>query len=392
LACGACCTQVVEPGKQGLTAQLVWVVNSTEEEIQVVLVCLLPTGSMLGSFSEGAAAAALGATGHDTGAVPLFSSRAYTVSDDDIQQPPQQLQRLVAQQQMLSLHLQQAQQQAYGAAAAAAGAGPRQQQQQQPAEVFGPWSAPAAARLTGQSSISSVGSDRGASEHYQGLSSAGECGPGSSLGPSPQPPNLQQYGAFSTGGGEEGSGSGAGQAAALSPRQLGGTALQHQHSGGRAAAPAAGGSTQAAAAAAAAAAIAAAGAATATESGAGTPHGWSSAGGASGAAAAAGSGNTSGHGAGSAHPQLLAMVGHPLAGSNAGARNWELFSGAAELEDRLVKVSGRMQEMGFTEQRIKVRARCLAEDASCVGAGAVWLFRRFLAFWARCPGFERCGV
>jgi hypothetical protein len=62
------------------------------------------------------------------------------------------------------------------------------------------------------------------------------------------------------------------------------------------------------------------------------------------------------------------MVGHPLAGSNAGARNWELFSGAAELEDRLVKVSERMQEMGFTEQRIKVRTPCFA-GAICLGCG-----------------------
>jgi hypothetical protein len=49
------------------------------------------------------------------------------------------------------------------------------------------------------------------------------------------------------------------------------------------------------------------------------------------------------------------MVNQPWAGSGAGARNWELFSGAAELEERLGKVSERMQEMGFSEQRIKVR-------------------------------------
>jgi hypothetical protein len=48
------------------------------------------------------------------------------------------------------------------------------------------------------------------------------------------------------------------------------------------------------------------------------------------------------------------MVNHPWAGSGAGARNWELFSGAAELEEQLGKVSERMQEMGFSEQRIKV--------------------------------------
>lgn len=47
-------------------------------------------------------------------------------------------------------------------------------------------------------------------------------------------------------------------------------------------------------------------------------------------------------------------MNHPWAGSGAGARNWELFSGAAELEEQLGKVSERMQEMGFSEQRIKV--------------------------------------
>jgi hypothetical protein len=102
-----------------------------------------------------------------------------------------------------------------------------------------------------------------------------------------------------------------------------------------------------------------------------TPGGWSSIGGAGGSsavtsAAGAGSGVSSGYGAAggsaataagssvAAHPQLLAMVNQPWAGSGAGARNWELFSGAAELEERLGKVSERMQEMGFSEQRIKV--------------------------------------
>lgn len=41
--------------------------------------------------------------------------------------------------------------------------------------------------------------------------------------------------------------------------------------------------------------------------------------------------------------------------SAASAKNWELYSGAAEQEQRLTKVTGRMREMGFNEQMVKVR-------------------------------------
>jgi hypothetical protein len=334
-------------------------------------------GSALGSFSEGhhAALAAVGPDGA-AGAAPGFHPRTYTTSDDDIQQPPQQLQRLAAQQQQLSLQLQQAQQQGIQAA----------RHQQQPMEVFGPWSAPAGARLTAQSSISSVGSERLALEQY----SAGGAGPGSSLGPSPQPPNLQslqqQQGlpALAVYGDELPS------VASPQQQQQAGS-LQWQHSG-RISAPTSGVASAAGAAqsaAAAAAAIAAAGAAAAVAES--TMPGWSSSGvsaapvgSAVTSAAGAGSGTTSGLGAAggssaagapvAAHPQLLAMVNHPCAGSGAGARNWELFSGAAELEDRLGKVSERMQEMGFSEQRIKVsvaaRARRQAIALSWWGGAA----------------------
>lgn len=330
-------------------------------------------------------AAAL-AAGQDAAAssMPQFSLRAYTVSDDDIQQPPQQLQRLVAQQQQLSLQLQQAQQQGMAAMAAS-----RQQQQQQPGEVFGPWSAPAAARLTGQSSLSSVGSERALAEQYSAAGAG--VGPGSSLGPSPQPLAMHLQGTTAAAGAEDGGGDSTLQAlpSSFQQQQLGAGAMltaqqQAQQPSGRGTPLtssagvqhllSAGGAAQAAAA---AAAIAAAGAATAVaapgeSSGVTTPGGWSSIGGAGGssavtsAAGAPGSGVTSGYGAAggsaataagssvAAHPQLLAMVNQPWAGSGAGARNWELFSGAAELEERLGKVSERMQEMGFSEQRIKV--------------------------------------
>jgi hypothetical protein len=48
------------------------------------------------------------------------------------------------------------------------------------------------------------------------------------------------------------------------------------------------------------------------------------------------------------------LVGGTSAGA-AGARNWELWSGAAEQEELMGKVVERMKEMGFSEQRMKVR-------------------------------------
>lgn len=296
--------------------------------------------------------------------MPAFYSRAYTMSDDDVQPPPQQLQRSVVQLQAA----QQQQQQQQGA---------RQQQQQSPVpvEVFGPWSAPAAARLTGQSSVSSVGSDRLALEQYSVAGAAP--GPGSSLGPSPQPPSLLQQAVLSAAGALD---EGPAAQSRASPSQAGSQQQQSGRGTPWTSGGGGGGGLGASQAATAAAAIAAAGAATAASgSGASGTPGWSSTGGASAAAAAVntGTGPGSGHGgAGSsaaggaggaaavAHPQLLAMVNHPWAGSGPGARNWELFSGAAELEEQLGKVSERMQEMGFSEQRIKVG----------FGQGSAWRF------------------
>jgi hypothetical protein len=49
------------------------------------------------------------------------------------------------------------------------------------------------------------------------------------------------------------------------------------------------------------------------------------------------------------------MLAGAVSASAAGARNWELWSGAAEQEELMGKVVERMKEMGFSEQRMKVR-------------------------------------
>jgi hypothetical protein len=48
------------------------------------------------------------------------------------------------------------------------------------------------------------------------------------------------------------------------------------------------------------------------------------------------------------------MLAGAQSASAAGARNWELWSGAAEQEELLGKVVDRMKDMGFSEQRMKV--------------------------------------
>lgn len=51
------------------------------------------------------------------------------------------------------------------------------------------------------------------------------------------------------------------------------------------------------------------------------------------------------------------------------ARNWEVYSNAAELEARLSKIQDRMRSMGFSEQRMKVRDHQGCRDVRCAGYG-----------------------
>lgn len=45
--------------------------------------------------------------------------------------------------------------------------------------------------------------------------------------------------------------------------------------------------------------------------------------------------------------------------SSMSAKNWELYSGAAEQQERLIKVMERMKDMGFSEQMMKVNTSLL---------------------------------
>ncbi|WIA13706.1 hypothetical protein OEZ85_007259 [Tetradesmus obliquus] len=90
--------------------------------------------------------------------------------------------------------------------------------------------------------------------------------------------------------------------------------------------------------------------------GAGSTGGSAFAGGfpAGGFGSAAGTAGGAGSAAGSHHggDRSSMLAGGASAGA-AGARNWELWSGAAEQEELLGKVVERMKEMGFSEQRMK---------------------------------------
>jgi hypothetical protein len=73
-------------------------------------------------------------------------------------------------------------------------------------------------------------------------------------------------------------------------------------------------------------------------------------------ASAAGTAGGAGSAAGSHHGgDRASMLAGAASASAAGARNWELWSGAAEQEELMGKVVERMKEMGFSEQRMKVR-------------------------------------
>ena len=64
---------------------------------------------------------------------------------------------------------------------------------------------------------------------------------------------------------------------------------------------------------------------------------------------------TSGMGGTGAGEGRTGAGGHEEGGGAAGGRNWDVYSGAVELEARLEKIQARMKKMGFSEQRIKVR-------------------------------------
>jgi hypothetical protein len=54
--------------------------------------------------------------------------------------------------------------------------------------------------------------------------------------------------------------------------------------------------------------------------------------------------------------------------SGTGARNWELYSAAAEQEEVLSKIHERMQALGFSEQRMKVRVNSCKSSTSTTPA------------------------